>query len=65
MPSERLSMRKIRDTLRSNFDGGLSERRDRALAVSQHPQSFLTPRLEIGPGYSLRGAGFMARVHGY
>jgi hypothetical protein len=26
MPSERLSMRKIRDMLRSNFEGGLSER---------------------------------------
>ena len=35
MPTERLSMRKIRDVLRLRFESGLSERVSRALVVAQ------------------------------
>ena len=67
MPSERLIDAENPRYAAFEFRGWAERACDRTLAVSQHPQSFLTPRLELGLGYShsLRAAGFMARVDGY
>ena len=57
MPSERLSMRHIRELLRLKFENGLPGRRDRRVAGAQQGRGARLPRAAGGGGVELAAAG--------